>query len=552
MNNPVKGIKERKSLVSDLQGVFLCMLTSVSAEFLFRVLPGEVDLLFSFGRITLLFLCILTLHRFSISALKFYKPSFKDLLTLHIILIASMLIIGLATLFVFALANYSQGFEFIPEIPNSALVYAVPFAVGGLLIQSVLGLHYGLVLAIFLTTIVSIYFANDQSWLLPLFVLISNLVACLSLRQIRSRSAYLKAGLQISLLLVPFAFASSFVENSPTNAECFYRVVSSFLGGFLSVFLATGLTPLVEYLGGYVTDIRLIEMATLDHPLLKELSVQAPGTWNHSMVMGMMVESAAQEIETNPVLSRVGAYFHDIGKMKKPLYFVENQVPGENRHDKLSPSMSSLIIRSHVKDGFELGKKHKLPEPILDMITQHHGTSLIKYFYDKALKEAQESEDEVEVDVSLYSYPGPKPQSKEAGVLMLADGIEAAARTLPDHGVDKIQGLVNKMINKIFASGELNECDLTLADLHKIAKCFTHVLTGIYHQRVAYAEPGEKENGKSKDGRLKSGSFEVKKPETVKKQNEKAADKNGKKSQNGKNGKEDKKENKEDLKRLGL
>ena len=291
------------------------------------------------------------------------------------------------------------------------------------------------------------------------------------------------------------------------------------------------MTPIIEYLFGYVTDIRLLEMATLDHPLLKALSVNTPGTWNHSMVIGMMVEAAADAINANPVLARVGAYFHDLGKTKKPLYFVENQEGGENRHDKLSTSMSALIIRSHVKDGIELARKHKLPEAIVDMIPQHHGTSLIEYFYEKACKEAAESEDEGEVDKSLYSYPGPKPQTREAALLMLADGIEAAARTIPEPTADRIQGMVQKMINKVFSSGELNECELTLKDLHAIAKCFTRVLNGIYHQRIAYAEPAEKVAEKP----------QPKAPEAA--PDAAAAAENGKKPE---------KRKEEDLKRLGI
>jgi putative nucleotidyltransferase with HDIG domain len=195
------------------------------------------------------------------------------------------------------------------------------------------------------------------------------------------------------------------------------------------------------------------------------------------------------------VLARVGAYFHDSGKIKKPLYFVENQAPGENRHDKLSTSMSALIIRSHVKDGIELARKHGLPKALEDMIPQHHGTSRIEFFFDKACREAVESGlPEDSVDESLYRYPGPRPQTREAGILMLADGIEAAARTLSDPTHDRIQGMVQKLINKVFSSGELNECDLTLKDLNHIARCFTRVLTGIYHQRIAYQEPAEKTN----------------------------------------------------------
>lgn len=185
-------------------------------------------------------------------------------------------------------------------------------------------------------------------------------------------------------------------------------------------------------------DLRLIEMATLDHSLLKDLSLRAPGTWNHSMVMGMMVEAAAENVGANSVIARVGAYFHDIGKMTKPLYFVENQFGEENRHDKLSPSMSALIIRSHVKEGIELARERKIPKVIEDMIPQHHGTSIIEYFYDKAVKEAEETGEEV--DKNLYTYPGPKPQTKEAGILMLADGIEAAVRTLSEPSHDRFRG----------------------------------------------------------------------------------------------------------------
>ena len=212
--------------------------------------------------------------------------------------------------------------------------------------------------------------------------------------------------------------------------------------------------------------------------------------------------------------------------------------------------MSALIIRSHVKDGIELGKQHRLPPVILDMIAQHHGTSVIEYFYDKALKEAEETEGDVEVDVSLYTYPGPRPQSREAGILMLADGIEAAARTIKEPTLDRIQGLVQKMINKVFASGELNECSLTLNDLHKIAKCFTRVLNGIYHQRIAYAEPAEKDSGKSN-----RASSEEKIPNANLKKEDEQNKNGGDNKSKGKGEAEDKKakgDSPEDLKRLGL
>jgi putative nucleotidyltransferase with HDIG domain len=274
--------------------------------------------------------------------------------------------------------------------------------------------------------------------------------------------------------------------------EFLVQVASSFVGAIFTFLITSGFAPVLEILGGYVTDMRLLEMATLDHPLLKELSVQAPGTWNHSMVMGMMSEAAADAIGANPVLAKVGSYFHDIGKSKKPLYFVENQFGGENRHDRLTPSMSALIIRSHVKDGLDMARKYKLPEVLSDMISQHHGTSTIEYFFEKALKESEHDETKPEVDRTHYQYPGPKPQTKEAGILMLADGIEAASRTLSDPSFDRIQGMVQKMINKVFSSGQLQECELTLLDLHHIARCFTRILSGIHHHRIAYSEPVEK------------------------------------------------------------
>ncbi|MBL7685977.1 MAG: HDIG domain-containing protein, partial [Deltaproteobacteria bacterium] len=207
-------------------------------------------------------------------------------------------------------------------------------------------------------------------------------------------------------------------------------------------------------------------------------------------LVAVLAEAAAQSIGANPILARVGAYFHDIGKMKKPLYFIENQMGGENRHNQLSPSMSALIISNHVKDGIELAEEHKLPKPIIEMIPQHQGTKLITFFYNKA-KEQEQSDLHV-VNEQDYRYPGPRPQSREAGILLLADGVEAAVRSLPEKNPTKIQNMVQKMINKSFAEEQLDECDLTLNDLRKIADSFSHVLIGIYHQRIEYPESKEK------------------------------------------------------------
>jgi hypothetical protein len=218
------------------------------------------------------------------------------------------------------------------------------------------------------------------------------------------------------------------------------------VGGLLSGVVTTGLCPLAEMVFGYTTDVKLLELASMDQPLLRELMVQVPGTYHHSIVVGNMVEAAAKSIEANSLLARVASYYHDIGKINKPQYFVENQAGGENRHERLAPSMSSLILISHVKDGVELAKQYRLGKGIQDIIQQHHGTSLISYFYQKAvdLQEKQKNSkgaDVPQVSEEDYRYPGPRPQTKEAGLVLLADAVEAASRTLTDPTAARIQGL---------------------------------------------------------------------------------------------------------------
>ena len=487
-----KAISRSSLFVASAHGVLYAALSALFAEFVLMNFLRGTTTLSSIARVSIGFITIYTIYRFASASLTRFKRDNRDVMLLTAVTLCSILVIWLFRIIFIGLATNARSSTFAASLTPESFYFAVPYAAGALILQALLGLHYGLVFAVTLAVLVGLY-TPGQPIFVP-YVLACNLVACLSLSRFRSRSAYIKAGLNVSIIALPFALAFVLLRTELDVAQVIAAIGGALLSGVLCTFIAAGLTPIVEYLGGYVTDMRLIEMATLDHPLLKELSIQAPGTWNHSMVMGMMVESAADAVGANTVLARVGAYFHDVGKLRKPLYFVENQFGEENRHDKLSTSMSALIIRSHVKDGIDLARKHGLPEPIVDMIPQHHGTSLIEYFYEKAcreLKEEDESES-TEVDRSLYTYPGPKPQTREAGILMLADSIEAAARTLSEPTADRIQGMVQKLINKIFASGELNECELTLQDLHRIAKCFTRVLTGIYHQRIAYAEPAEK------------------------------------------------------------
>jgi len=223
--------------------------------------------------------------------------------------------------------------------------------------------------------------------------------------------------------------------------------------------------------------------------------LEAPGTYHHSVIVGSMVEAAAAEIGANPVLAKVCGYYHDIGKLKNPLYFIENQKNGKNIHNKLAPSMSCLILISHVKNGVELAREKKLGQEIIDAIRQHHGTTLIAYFYEKAKKQKKDEA----INIDNFRYPGPKPQTRETALVMLADVVEAAARSLEHPTPSRIQGLVQQLINKLFSDNQLDQCPLTLADLHKIAKSFNKILTGIYHHRVEYPDKQMPETPKARN-----------------------------------------------------
>ena len=268
------------------------------------------------------------------------------------------------------------------------------------------------------------------------------------------------------------------------------------MGGIGAGVVTAGIAPLVEIAFDYTTDIKLLELANLDHPILRKLMIEAPGTYHHSVIVGSMVEAAASEIGANPLLAKVCGYYHDIGKIKKPMYFIENQTNGKNRHDKLAPSMSSLILIAHIKNGVEIARENKLGQDIIDSIRQHHGTSFISFFYEKAKK--QKGKDAVNIDD--FRYPGPKPMTKEAALVMLADVVEAASRTLDNPTTSRIQGLVQNLINKIFSDGQLENCELTLKDLHNIAKSFNNILSGIYHHRIEYPEKLVLHNGKGANG----------------------------------------------------
>ncbi|EPR34776.1 7TM receptor with intracellular metal dependent phosphohydrolase [Alkalidesulfovibrio alkalitolerans DSM 16529] len=269
-------------------------------------------------------------------------------------------------------------------------------------------------------------------------------------------------------------------------------VVAATANVLLALITVLSLSAIVEMVFGYTSRFKLLELMSLEQPLLQELMVSAPGTYHHSLVVSNMVEAGARAIGCNAILARVSALYHDVGKIKNPQYFIENQFGQANKHDKLAPSMSALVLTAHVKKGMELAREHKLGQEITDIIQQHHGTSLIAYFHKKAQEQAEARGEDMPREEE-YRYPGPKPQTKEAGLVMLADAIEASSRTLNEPTPSRVKNHIDSIVRSIFTEGQLDESELTLKDLHLISEAFQRVLTGIFHQRIDYPDKDKAE-----------------------------------------------------------
>lgn len=379
------------------------------------------------------------------------------------------------------------------SLANVSLVYGMPIAMGAMLLCLFLGLEISILFSIVIAAAPAIIFNSRLEIFLYFFT--SGIMAAYWVRNCRERIVLIVAGLKLGLLNAVLAAAIAIYAVNFSPGKVLLDLVFAFLGGFSAGIITLGVMPLVEITFGYTTDVKLMELANLDQPILRQLMLEASGTYHHSVIVGTMVEAAAAAIGANPLLAKVCGYYHDIGKSKQPLYFIENQRDGINRHDKLAPSMSSLILIAHIKNGVEIARRHKLGQSIIDTIQQHHGTSTISYFYEKA-KQKRGAEN---VNINDFKYPGPRPQTKEAGLVMLADVVEATSRTLEAPTPSRIKGVVHKMINKIFMDGELDECELTLKDLNSIADTFTRILTGIYHHRIEYSVSLKLVNGKEKN-----------------------------------------------------
>ncbi len=365
-----------------------------------------------------------------------------------------------------------------PQVP----VYLVPIAIGSILIAVLFDGRLALVATLVLAILIG---GQENFGYQVLFVsFVGGVSATLSTRLIRRRGQFYRSILYLATGYVISITAVSMIRLVPwaeTLQSCGWGIINS----VFSTFFAMGLLPLVEYIFNVTTDITLLELSDFNHPLMKELALRAPGTWAHSLAVSNLSETVAERVGANSLLARVGAYYHDIGKMTKPLYFVENQRSDYNPHDFTSPSMSALIIESHVKKGIEMGQKYKLPQCIIDFIPQHHGTSMISFFYDKAKELTMNSD----VDPYQYKYPGPKPQTKETAILMIADSVESASRTIKDPVPQRISDMIRGIIKSKVNAGQLDESDITFNDLRIMEEEFVKVIISTLHHRIEY--PGQ-------------------------------------------------------------
>lgn len=416
-----------------------------------------------------------------------FKPTRKDFYFLGVTLVGFMSMLRLGT---FVATNLHDAVNLGSGL--NTFYYLFPVAAGAMMVRYILNAETSFVFAVVMGLFAGVFLDNNME--ITFYYLVSGVFAAHLIGRAERRATVFRFSVYVGLLQMLLVGCFYLMSNVGTGASLDIQALSvnclfAFFGGVANAIVMLALSPIVETIFGYTTNFQLLELANMNHPLLREMIVRAPGTYHHSQLVGILAEAGARAVDANPLLAKVGSFYHDIGKMKKPQYFIENQ-KGYNPHDTLAPSMSALIIDAHVKDGLDMAEEYKLPKIITDFIPEHQGTKLIGYFYNKAKTQAEEA-GSGEIDEKDYRYRGPKPQSRESGIVMLADTIEAAVRSMPDKAPQKISGLVKRLVNYHFTDGQLDECQLTLKDLNLIVDAFVKILIGIYHQRVEYPESGE-------------------------------------------------------------
>ena len=408
-----------------------------------------------------------------------YKPEMKKdykLLALIGILLTGNIAIGRATFYVM------EGFTQWSGSDPSLLIYALPLATGAMLTALMIDIHTAIIFTVITSLVSGIWLDNP---LYSIYVFASGLTGAFGVIRCKRRSAIWRAGLYVSLVNVCTALMITLFRGHILSIDPLIMLGAALANGIVVAMLVSALLPPFEHLFSLTTDISLLELLDLNQPLMRELLVEAPGTYHHSIIVGNLAEAAAEAIGVDPLLARVSAYYHDIGKIKMPDYFVENQVTSISMHDKLAPRMSSLILLSHVKEGVELAKAYKLPKPVIDIIQQHHGSSVQTFFFQKA-REHNDNKLTPPVTEEDFRYPGPKPQTRVAALVLMADAVEASSRVLTDTSPARVSLLVDRIINHCFIDGQLDDCELTFKDIREIKSHFVYLLSSMYHKRINY------------------------------------------------------------------
>lgn len=395
-----------------------------------------------------------------------------------------LLLLAIVTLSTAAIASYIR--------TEDIQIFFVPTPLAAMLLTILLSPQLALVVSFLVALFIGSLFGD---FYVALICALTSAVAVFAVRHVRHRNQFYRA-----IILLPASYAvliaAADLLRFVQPEQIYSHVLPGIFIGVAAPIVIQGLLPIFESLFTVTTDITLLELSDLNRPLLRELAIRAPGSYTHSLIMANLSEAAAQQVGASPLLARVGCYYHDIGKMLKPEYFTENQGlrGGRNPHDHLTPNMSALIIDSHVKDGIELAEENGLPKAIVDLIPQHHGTTVLEIFYNRAIELGLEN-----VRRDDFRYDGPKPQTKEAGILMLADSVESAARTLTERTPNRVRQLVRRIVQQKFTAGELDECPLTLRDLHAIEESFIPVLMGTLHGRLEYPWQKDNQRDRSRD-----------------------------------------------------
>lgn len=443
------------------------------------LLKSEVNYWPQLGLLLLSILCALVLFMFMRQASPTHFK-FNNVQLLMLVLIFTINIIAIHII------GYAQ------TRGASYLGYVAPVAMGVMLITLLIDFSLAYIYAVVLSIIAGIVLNTNQGILFDFhfgfFALVTSYAAVFAIQRTSQRSTILRAGIMVCIFGSVTVLILSMLDGEPLNQSTMLTAAFTFASGLLTAVLVLGLMPFFEVTFGILSALKLVELSNPNHPLLRKLLTETPGTYHHSVMVGNLSEQAAEAIGANGLLCRVGAYYHDIGKTKRPSYFIENQTNMDNPHDQIDPKWSTSIIVAHTRDGAEMLKDYKLPKPIRDIAEQHHGTTFLKYFYFKAMKQAEEQEIAPDFTKNDFRYPGPKAQSKEAAIVGIADCVEAAVRSLRHPTIEQIESMIHKIVKDRMDDNQFNECDLTIRELDIVAQSLKETVMGIFHSRIEYPD----------------------------------------------------------------